>query len=72
MTHYIWTFSSMHILSNINAIPSDRTPADAQLLLEPTVPLVLWYGGKANYVEHQHHTFGTRNFEWYKYGSKKW
>jgi len=64
MTHYILTFSSMHILSNISAIPSDRTPADAHLLLKPTVPLLLWYGGKTIYVKHQHHTFGTRKFEW--------
>jgi hypothetical protein len=37
--HYIWTFY-MHILSNMDAIPSNRAPTDAQLLLQSTVALL--------------------------------
>jgi len=62
----------MHILNNMDAIPSNRAPTDAQLLLQSTVALLLWYGGKTSHVEHLHHTFGTRKFEWYKYGSTNW
>jgi uncharacterized protein YqfB (UPF0267 family) len=40
MTHHIQTFSSMHILSNMDAIPSNRAPTNAQLLLQSTVALL--------------------------------
>lgn len=45
-THYTWTFSSMHILSNMNVIPSNRATTAAQLRLQSTVALLLRYGDK--------------------------